>query len=180
MYVNLIGAAFTFAAVIAIYQSWRQKRNPKLALLGWSLAVASLFIWSWVQGPEFGVTYAMIVFILGIWVAVITGTDKASPEGRIDTREFCPLSMPSWSAIGKHSALFLLSVPAVGVLSVMLTVAVLLYLPWTLLNKLAVAIFLYPLLWGALGAWTCTYEEPLKPALVSAGLFLVSSPILFA
>ncbi len=177
---ELLAALFvTCASVVAIFLSWQRRNMPFVALSGWMLAGLSLVLWSWALGPEFGVTYATIVFVMLVWVRVGMGMDSPKRSGDVAERPYRALTLAPAPVLLKHSGIFLLSVPVTGVLTLMLSVALVLHLPWTLLTRGAVAIFLYPVLWGALSAWICTQEKLLKPVLVSLALFLASSLLLF-
>tara|TARA_R100001039_G_scaffold38544_1_gene40434 strand:+ start:7471 stop:8043 length:573 start_codon:yes stop_codon:yes gene_type:complete len=176
-------------AVACIYWSWRQRRQAVIAIVGWLLALASAVLWSRVFGPEFGVMYATITFVCLTWLAVLFGTLSASSgaaateprngESRVALRPYQALARPKAADIVKHGGLFLMSVPATGLLSLMLSVALVLYLPWTLLNKIAVAIFLWPVLWGALSAWIAAQDKLARPLTVVAALFVLGGLALF-
>jgi hypothetical protein len=172
----------TLASVAAIYLSWKQRNKMVLAWVGWLLAVASLPAWSVAFGPEFGVTYATIVFVGLVWLRVALDMDfpgAAKAGAAANQRPYRALNWPSASIATRHVVMFLLSVPATGVLALLLSVSIVWYLPWTLLTRGAVAIFLYPVLWGAISGWICTQKKLMKPALLVAGLFIVCSLILF-
>lgn len=152
---------------------------PLLALTGWLLAVASLFSWSAAFGAEFGVTYAVIVFACLVWALVFASRDATAAGQRAPARVLQPLARPVPARVLGQSAKFLLSVPAAGVLALLLSVAVVLYMPLTLLTKIALAILLYPLFWAALSAWICAQQHLAKPAVIMTGLLLFSSLVLF-
>lgn len=169
----------SLSAVACIYWSWREQGLPLVALTGWLLALVSMISWSQVLGPEFGVTYAIMVFTCLAWIVVFKGMAARRAESGTTLRPYQRMSVPDMSALLKHGSVFLLSVPATGMLTMMLSVALVLYLPWSLLTKIAVAIFLYPVLWGAFSTWICAQEKTSRSALTIAGLFLISSLILF-
>lgn len=174
----VIAFATSIAAAALIFHSWRRGQLAWAALAGWLAAFASAFTWSRVLGVEFGVVYAIMVFVCLVWVAValMVEAPKAAAEA---PRPFQALRGPAIQDGVKHGLRFLLSVPAAGVLAMMLCVALALYLPWTMPAKFALAIFLYPVLWGALSVWICAQADVLRPALVSLGLFVFSSLLLF-
>lgn len=176
---GVIAALTSVLAVGCIYWAWRKKGRALVAALGWLLASMSMVSWSGIFGPEFGVTYAIIVFVCLVWGVSFKGMEARLFANKASQRPYQRVSAPDVSILLKHGSIFLLSVPATGVLTMMLSVAVVLYLPWTLLTKVTVAIFLYPVLWGALSAWICAQQNAARPAVVLAGLFLISSLILF-
>lgn len=180
MLAGLTGFAMSIAAAGLIYYSWQQRRQTWAAAAGWLLAFGSAFVWPRALGPEFGVTYAIIIFVCLVWVQIaFTIKIKAHSDNQSVRRPLQDLSWPGMHNCIKHGMLFLLSVPAAAVIALMLSVALVLYLPWTMPVKFAVAIFLYPVLWGALSAWICAQDKLVKPALASVVLLAVSSLLLF-
>jgi hypothetical protein len=175
---GLIAFAVSIAAAGLVWYSWRKKKQPWAAVSGWSLAFASAILWSRALGPEIGVTYAVMVFICLVWVEVIYFRDPYRPVVDLDRRPYRTMHWPGEKDYFRHGMLFLLSVPGTGLLALMLSTVLVLYLPWSMPLKFAVAIFIYPILWGALGAWICAQDKVARPALVSAGLLVVASFIL--
>lgn len=176
--VTLIAIAVSLAAAGVIYYSWRQRGKSLLAAAGWLLALGSVFAWSAALGAEIGTTYAIAIFTCLVWGAVAFNAEapKAVAAG---VRPYQGLQRPQLRGVFHHTVVFLLSVPAAGVIAMMLSIALVLHLPWPLLNRAAIAIFLYPVLWGALGYWICAQERLLKPALASAGLLILSSLVMY-
>lgn len=179
MIAGLLALAISISSVGAIYLSWRQREQRWLAFAGWLLAVASMFVWSWALGPEFGVSYSVIVFVCLIWLQVGVGVKASGGVGLSSQRPYRNMTLPDARNLRKHATVFFLSVPVTGVLSLMTTVAMLIHLPWTLLTKLAVSVFVYPLLWGILSSWICTQRSPGRPAIVLISLSMISSILLW-
>jgi hypothetical protein len=176
---GLLAFMISVLAAFLVYFSWKVDRRSGAAAAGWLLAFVSIFLWARALGPEFGLSYAMIVFICLVWIAVLSNMEGRRADDRSVQRPCQKLQWPELQGYGKHGALFLLSVPAAGVTAMMLSVALVLFLPWALPLKLAVAILLYPVLWGALSAWICAQDTLLKPLLANAGLFALSALVLF-
>lgn len=179
MFPGLSAFALSIAAASLIYHSWRAGKSAWLACAGWLAAFGSAWVWSWAVGPEFGVIYAIIVFVCLVWAAIAFTMEARNPTRQMIGRPFQRMRWPELQDSRKHGMLFLLAVPAAGVISMLLSVALVLYLPWSMPVKFAVAIFLYPVLWGALSAWICAQVKVVRPVLVSAGLLTVSSVLLF-
>ena len=177
--VTLISIFLSLAAAGLIYYSWRQRGKNLLAAAGWLLAVVSVFAWSAALGAEIGTTYAIAIFTCLVWGAVAFNAEAPKAVAASGARPFQSLQRPQLRGVFHHSVLFLLSVPAAGVIAMMLSIALVLHLPWPLLNRAAIAIFLYPVLWGALGYWICAQERLLKPVLASAGLLTLSSLVMY-
>lgn len=174
----LISIVLSMAAAGMIYYSWHQHGQRLLAAAGWLLALVSVFAWSRALGAEIGTTYAIAIFTCLVWGAVAFQAEapRAVAAGE---RPLQRLQRPELRGVLHHTFLFLLSVPAAGMIAMMLSIALVLYLPWSLLHRAAVAIFVYPVLWGALGVWICAQDRLLKPALASAGLLILSSLVMY-
>ena len=114
-----------------------------------------------------------------VWLEIVRSMEPGRADTRTDGRQFHALSRPGLKAWLRHSGLFLLSVPAAGLITLLLSAALVLALPWSLPAQAAVAIFVYPVLWGGLSAWVCAQERLLKPTLVSAGLLACSGLLLY-
>lgn len=175
---TLIAIALSIAAAGLIYYSWRHSGKSLLAAAGWLLALVSVFAWSWALGAEIGTTYAIAIFACVVWGAVAFNAEAPKAVAAA-ARPFQRLQRPQLRGVFHHTVMFLLSVPAAGVIAMMLSIALVLHLPWPLLNRAAVAIFLYPVLWGAFGVWICAQERLLKPVLASAGLLILSSLVMY-
>lgn len=175
----LLALVISALAALLVYFSWKTDRQGGAAAAGWLLAVVSSFVWTRALGPQFGLTYALIVFICLVWAAVAFNMEGRRANEQATQRPWHKLNWPELQDYAKHGALFLLSVPAAGFTTMMLSVALVLFLPWALPLKLALAIFLYPVLWGALSAWICAQDTLLKPLLANAGLLAISALVLF-
>lgn len=178
MFAISIACAVSLIAANLIFISWR-RGLAALAALGWLAAFGSAFLWSWALGPEIGVTYAFMVFICLAWVAVAAMAEGRPQQNQSLARPYRRLHWPKLREISQQFLLFLLSVPALGAITMLLSVAVVRHLPWSMPTRFLVAMVLYPILWGALGAWVCAQSSLRKPALVSGVLCLIAASILF-
>ena len=179
MLMIVLSLVVSTVAVILIYTSWRKRSNVLVATAGWLMAFLSVVPWSMALGTEIGVSYAFIVFICLVWLEVSFNMNRAAAEYASAMRSYQPLHWPAMKTSFRHGILFLLSVPAAGVITLMLSGAFVLLMPWSMPLRAAVAVFLYPVLWGALSAWVCTQNKLLKPFLVCAALLGASGLLLF-
>jgi hypothetical protein len=174
---SLIALTVSFTAVTAINLGWQQWGGAMLGLTGWVLALISLLIWSWAFGVEFGITYGTIVFIVLVWIQVAAHREV---KGRARIRRpYHAIELPGSRVLFKNIILFILSVPISGVLALIISVLLVQYLPWTMLNKVAFAVFLYPVLWGSLSSWVAAQDRVVKPVIVTAGLLLICGVVVF-
>tara|TARA_R110001599_G_scaffold75898_1_gene207887 strand:- start:295 stop:849 length:555 start_codon:yes stop_codon:yes gene_type:complete len=176
---GLIALLLSTAAAGLIYYSWQRRGQLWAATIGWLLALFSTFVWSRALGPEIGVTYAIFLFICLAWVLAALNKEAARTDSSSTMRPYQAMHWPQIRDYVKHSVLFLLSVPATAAISMMLSVALVLHLPLSMLYKVTIAIFLYPLLWGALSVWVCAQEKLLKPTIACVGLTIIASLALF-
>lgn len=176
----LLATTSSASAAALIFNGWRRSDAGWASAAGWLVALASMFVWAWALGPEIGVCYALGVFACFVWVEIAMTAEARKSVAAAAQRPFAAMQRPGVRAYFKHGSIFLLSVPAAGVIAMMLSVALVLYLPWSLTLKFAVAIFLYPVVWGVLSAWICAQDALLKPALVNLGLLAFSALLLFA
>lgn len=178
MIAGLIAFAVSVTAAGLVWHSWRKRKQAWAAVSGWLLAFASAIPWSRALGPEIGVTYAVIVFICLVWAEVIYSMAPSDPVVDSDQRPYRKVRWPGTQDYFRHGMLFLLSVPVSGLVALVLSTVLVLYLPWSMPLRFAVAIFVYPILWGALAAWICAQDKVARPALVSAGLLVFAGLIL--
>lgn len=176
----LLACICSAAAAISIFQGWRHSNAGWASAAGWLVALASILVWSLALGPEIGVCYALGVFACFVWVEIALTAEARRLVAAVAQRPFVAMQRPGVRACLRHGTIFLLSVPAAGVIAMMSSVALVLYLPWSLTLKFAVAIFLYPVVWGVLSVWICAQDKLLKPALVNLGLLAFSALLLFA
>ncbi|MEZ5489108.1 MAG: hypothetical protein R3F50_02165 [Gammaproteobacteria bacterium] len=179
MFAFLISLSMSISAAGLIYFSWRQRGKLLAASAGWILAFGSAFSWAQVLGPEIGTCYAVMIFICLVWLEVIYTMEPARGQLPASQRSLQAIHRPTASTCFRHAMIFLLSVPASGAITMLVTVALVIHLPWSLPLRLAVGIFAYPILWGAYSAWICAQGRLLKPAILSMGLLALSSLILF-
>lgn len=180
MLFSILAFLMSAAAALLVFYSWRQGRGAWAAVAGWILAFGSALPWSWTLGAEIGICYAIMVFVCLVWLEVTWNMEPARLRAGAQPRRFQPLHRPLARDYLKHGLLFLLSVPVAGILTLMLAAALVLPLAWTMSVKVAVVIFLFPVLWGAYSVWICAQDTLLKPLLASAFVLAASSLLLFA
>jgi hypothetical protein len=172
----LAGVLLSAAAAALLFRSWRQG-SSWLALAGWLLAFAALWPWSQALGPEIGSCYAVMVFVCLVWCWVLYNREPARSSAP-SQRPWRALPWPPLRDCGRQLLLFLLSVPAAGMVALMLTVALVLPLSWAMPLKVAVVIAGFPLLWACFSVWICAQQQLLRPLLATVLLFSVSALLL--
>ena len=163
---------YAIAAVLAgtcgvalLYASWRKRLQPKRLVVtcGWSLIAASLWLWIRFAGAEFGTVIGAMQLSIVAWIFVLTNRHIRRSNGR--RQEPVGVNLPRFRAMLHHSGRFLVAVPLAACSGTMLVLAGSALLPWSDVNRLAFAVLMVPVMWGALAYWSCLDTRLLRPAL---------------
>lgn len=161
-----------FAAMVAaglgvtlLYASWRRREQHKTLILwsAWLLVAASIALWGHAAGPEFGPVIALLVLSMIAWLFVVANRHVRSNSGR--QQQPASLNLPRLRALGRHAAIFLVSVPLAACASTLLVLGATLYLPWQEIDRLALAVLLIPFVWGLASFWASADPRLSRPAL---------------
>ena len=134
------------AAIAAVYKSWRHG-SEKLLYLSVTLFIASIAIWSFSQGWEFGVVYAVCIPALLVWLFIAKHQKVLPPP---TTRPQPKQVRMSANLALQHVGHALVVLVGLLITSLLVSLAVSLRLPFADAGQLAVVIVLLPLLWGML------------------------------
>jgi hypothetical protein len=161
----LAGVVAAGLGVALLYASWRTRVQRKAVTLwsAWLLIAASLVLWRLATGPEFGPVIALLVLPMIAWLFVAANRHVRSNSGR--QQEPAPLNLPRLRALGRHTAIFLVSVPLAACASTLLVLGGTLYLPWQEIDRLALAVVLIPFVWGLCSFWAAADPRLSRPAL---------------
>jgi hypothetical protein len=148
-----------------LYASWRGRLRPKrLAVTGgWLLIAVSLALWIRAVGAEFGTAIAAMQLSIVAWTLVMANRHIRRSIGR--RQEPSGLNLPRFQSVLHHSGRFLVAVPLAACSGTLLALAAVALLPWSEVDRLALAVLLVPLIWGALAYWACLERRLLPPAL---------------
>ena len=151
--------------VALLYASWRKRIRQKRAVcwIAWLLVATSIGLWAFATGPEFGPVIALLVLPMVAWVFVGANGHVRSHNGRSQEPE--RLELPRLRAIGRHAAIFLVSVPLAACASTLLVLGGTLHLPWQEVDRLALAVLLIPFVWGLFSFWATADPRLSRPAL---------------
>lgn len=155
------------AAIASVYLSWRNRSGQILWLSG-LLFISSCILWSYSQGWEFGVVYALCAPALLIWPFVAKNqVVLPAPKNQPEPRKI-PISVKHVARHLGHGVVIL-----VGLLltSLLVSLAVSVRLPFVDAGQLAIMIVMLPLLWGML---VYHYLATLKKGRAIAGYTLLS------
>lgn len=151
--------------VALLYASWRKRVQHKAVVLwsAWLLVAASIVLCGLATGPEFGPVIALLVLPMIAWLFVAANRHVRSNSGR--QQEPAPLNLPPLRALGRHAAIFLVSVPLAACASTLLVLGGTLYLPWQEIDRLALAVLLIPFVWGLFSFWASADPRLSRPTL---------------
>jgi hypothetical protein len=155
----LIGAA----GVGALRVAWRSQgwRHRALMPAGWIALALCLYFWSLDAGTEFGVSYALA------WIALCALALIAAQAQRRPRREEITASGSTFDSSAGHKWLTFIAAGPLAALACCQLTLVLVYLsPLHLINQMALAALLYPILWGIAAYLSCYYGRPGRNALV--------------
>lgn len=174
----LLPVVATSAGVLLLFGGWQGRLRPRWAAdaAGWLVLVASLALWSVELGAEFGVTLGLFAFALPAWLLVIANRRFREPKGR--RSEIGTLAMPGRSAVLRHSAMFLATVPLACAAGAFLALGLASLLWQAPVDRMAIGSVLSPLLWGLFAFWALMDRSFARPviamaAVVAAGALLV-------
>lgn len=141
-----IAAVLSVAAIAAIYQSWR-KQALAWCYSGIVVFIVSSIAWSFSQGWEFGIVYALCAPALVVWPFIAKNQVVLADPRHLPQPRRVDISLKRAGLHLCHGAVVLIGLL---VTSLLVSVAVSLRLPFADAGQLAVVIVLLPLLWGML------------------------------
>jgi hypothetical protein len=151
-----------------LYASWRKRLQPKRLVVtcGWLLIAVSFWLWTRSVGAEFGTVIAALQLSIVAWIFVLNNRHIRHSNGRRQAP--VGVNLPRFRAVLYHSGRFLVAVPLAACSGTVLVLAGVALLPWSDVNRLAFAVLMVPVTWGAFAYWSCLDTRLLRPAL---GLF---------
>lgn len=141
---SVAAGGLTLAALVAVYKSWRSQVSMYLyiGLLVWLI---SSICWSYAQGWEFGVLYALFIPAILAWPFIaMNQTILPQPKNVPQPREFDF----SRKVIASNVVHYLVILVVLLVTSVLITLGFCALLPFSIAGKLATGTVFLPLCWG--------------------------------
>lgn len=130
--------------LVAVYRSWRAQVSRYL-YLGIVFWLVSTVCWSYAQGWEFGLLYALCIPALLVWPFIaFNQVQLPQPKNVPQPRRFDF----SRGAVIANVTNYLVVMVILLVISVLITLGVCALLPFTIAGKLATATIFLPVLWG--------------------------------
>ena len=171
---TVAASGLTLAAVATVYKSWRSQ-TPAFLYIGLLVWLISTICWSYAQGWEFGLLYALCIPAILVWPFIaLNQTVLPEPKNR-------PLARPldfSRKQVLNNIGNYLVTLVVLLVVSVLITLALCALMPFSIAGKLATGVVLLPLLWGLFVYHYLATASKLKVLGGSILLAAVSVPVL--
>lgn len=141
---SITAGGLSLVALVAVYRSWRAQVSRYL-YLGIVFWLVSTVCWSYAQGWEFGLLYALCIPALLVWPFIaFNQVQLPQPKNVPQPRRFDF----SRGEVIANVTNYLVVMVILLVISVLITLGVCALLPFTIAGKLATATILLPVLWG--------------------------------
>lgn len=146
MVMLLTACGLSLAAIATLYQSWRA-RAPAFFYGGIAVLGASCLGWSFSQGWEYGLVYALCLPGLLVWLFI--GANQRHQPPPKTTPAPRQVSATLQRAL-VHTGHMVVVLPGLMTASLLMALAISLRMPTAASGQLAVGIVLLPVIWGLL------------------------------
>jgi len=141
---SVAASGLSLAALAAVYKSWRGQASTYL-YVGLAVWLASSVCWSYAQGWEFGVLYALCIPALLVWPFIaLNQTQLPKPKNNPQPRS---VDFSRKTLLGNTANYVVILVVLLAV-SVFLTLGICALLPFSIAGQLATGTVILPVLWG--------------------------------
>lgn len=171
--------AATLAGLVLLVLAYKRRKQARGVLIstGWALIALSMIPWAFYggvdRGPAMGICVLSLAAIAWIMRAgAISGRGRAAEgdESNPDTR-INPDRIP-WL---RRTWIFLLAGPVALISSAALGVAIFAFTPSADADRLALAAYLVPVIWGGLATWAVSDPRLMRKSIGVVGLGIVGS-----
>ena len=171
---SITAGGLSLAALVAVYKSWRAQL-PSFLYVGIAFWLVSTVCWSYAQGWEFGLLYALCIPALLVWSFIaFNQVQLPQPKNVPQPRSFDF----SRGAVIQNVTNYLVVMVILLVISVLITLGVCALLPFTIAGKLATGTILLPVLWGLIVYHYLASSHKFKVVGIYAVLAALCLPIL--
>jgi len=168
MGLTALGWLASIASVATVYQSWRKQQ----AVLFWAsvaLLTVSAVIWSFAQGWEYGVVYALMLPALLVWLPILAERKKLNGNGQVPAPR--PVNT-SAKNVARHMGLFVMVIILQLALSLVSSVAFSRLLPVEETGQMTICVLLLPVLWGVVSYHYLASSRKLRTFSIHVGVTL--------
>lgn len=171
---SVAAGGLTFAALWVVYNSWRNQASTYL-YIGLTVWLVSAVCWSFAQGWEFGVLYALCIPAILVWPFIASNqTQLPQPKNVPQPRGF---DFSRGTVLG-NIANYIVVLVVLLVVSVLVTLGICALLPFSIAGKLATATVMLPVLWGLIVYHYLATSHKIKVIGAYAALSAACVPIL--
>jgi hypothetical protein len=167
---GILALSIGTAGIGLLYASWLGRLSSRAiaTATGWMLLALSMYVWARSAGVEFGSVFGLIIPALLAWALILSSIDRRNRRAR-DERIVIN-AWPTFPAVLRNLGMFVVTVPLLGAVSAVCSVAFATLIPIGDIDRIVLAVFLMPVLWGALAFWACADSKPRRPLAVVTGL----------
>ncbi|MEM1111860.1 MAG: hypothetical protein AAGI11_08125 [Pseudomonadota bacterium] len=173
--------AFSLTALLAmlgLLRVWRRRDRVSHAVRtgSWLLLFGITAGWALVEGPEYGITFALLLFSL-VAIAVLAATAAwQSPAQPAKTETSQPLLESSG---GAAFGTFMVIGPLAATAMAFLSIALIGLMPISRVSGLAIAAFLFPLAWAVVATIVSMRNRKGRDAVVLGAVAALSGAYLY-
>ncbi|WP_218352889.1 hypothetical protein [Alteromonas lipotrueiana] len=148
--------------------------------VGWACIAATPWLWHFTYGWRFAIAFAVLT-VMSIALLVIYWQREVRPPAAIKPSARQPVKLK----LAVPGALWQLwragiALPLAGITSMLLTVAVTRYLPWSSVNIIALGVYTMPFVWGGLAYWSLADRRTWRPPVALLTLGALAYLLLYA
>lgn len=148
----ILACALIFSGMLLLWTNWQKSQSsPWFKIVGWTLISLATPFWITAYGPEFGITFELIIISLFSWALIVIHHDikplKVLPRSQINAKKNNNKKRISAQVI----AVILLC----PIASLCLSLAFGSLLPISLPDQLVVEALGFPIIWSLFAIWLC-------------------------
>ncbi|WDE10245.1 hypothetical protein [Thalassomonas haliotis] len=148
----ILACSLILSGMLLLWTNWQKKQSsPWAKIVGWTLVSLATPFWITAYGPEFGITFELIIIALFAWALIVINYDlkplKALPRSQINAK-----ASSNKKRIGAQVIAVIVLCPIV---SLCLSLAFGSLLPISLPDQLVVEALGFPIIWSLFAIWLC-------------------------
>lgn len=147
MFQLVAAVGLSVAALATVYKSWRAQA-PAFFYVGLVLLLISCVLWSYSQGWEVGLVYALCLPGLLVWPFISANQIQLPPPRNTPRARKISVSVKSTFY---HISNYLVVLVGLLLTSLLASLAICRQLPFAEAGQLATSVVLLPIMWGLLG-----------------------------
>ncbi|GEM_PF-1236261 len=179
--IAIIAFIISFAGLIVLLLSWQNKSDQAkqtMIAFAWFVIGISIYLWTLASGPEFGLCYGFISVAFQAWVLVLYQQKTNSKPLKLRAAKVLVKSQINWAAglksLPRVGLILVAIIPLAGFASMQVLAGVTALLPGEKVNRMALGVYLLPILWGLFVYWVCGAQKLARPVISLAIISVIS------